>query len=146
MRTCGIKHLLLDLQVDQAGDAGKAFAQQLRQPPQRVEVLAVDLHRDLRAHARQHVVEAMRDRLADIDRHRQHREPGADVGVHVVLGARGTREVDVELADVHAFGMLVEFGAAGAAADERTSGTPMAIFSAMKPSRCDSASEMPGLY
>ena len=141
------QHLLLDLQVDQPGDAGELLAQRLRQPPQRVEVVAVDLQRDLRAHAGQQVVEPVRDRLADIDRHRQHRQPRADVGVDLFLRTRRADEVDVELAEVHAFGMLVELGAAGAAADAISPRAPARrCCSAMKPSRCDSASEMPGLY
>ena len=70
--------LLFDLQIDQPGDAGEALARRLRQPPQRVQVLAVDLQRDLRPHARQHVVEAMRDRLPDVDRYRQYRQAASE--------------------------------------------------------------------
>ena len=45
-------------------------------------------------------------------------EPGADVGDDLVLGAAAGLQIDVDLGGMHAFGMLVEFGAAGAAADE----------------------------
>jgi hypothetical protein len=63
------------------------------------------------------VVEAMPDRLPDVDRHRQHGQPRADIGVDIFLGARGAFEVDIELAVVHALGMLIKLGAPGAAAD-----------------------------
>jgi hypothetical protein len=43
--------LLLNLQIDQPGDAGEAFAHRFRQPSQRVEVLAINLQCDLRPHA-----------------------------------------------------------------------------------------------
>jgi hypothetical protein len=89
----------------------------LGQRAQGVEILAEDLEGDLRAHAREHVVEAMGDRLADIGRHRQHGEPGADVGDDRVLGPPAGLERDLDLGGVDTLGMLVELGAAGAAAD-----------------------------
>ncbi len=84
---------------------------------QGVVVVAVDLERDLRAHARQHVIEAMRDRLPDGDACRQHGQARADVGQHLFAAARRLAQVDIELAVVDALGVLVELGAAGAAAD-----------------------------
>ena len=84
---------------------------------QRVVVVAVDLERDLRPHARQHVVEAVRDRLADADARRQRRQPRADLGENLLAAAFGRAQIDVELAVVHALGVLVELGAAGAPAD-----------------------------
>ena len=94
---------------------------------QRVEVVAVDLERDLRPHARQHVVEAVRDRLADVDAGRQHGEPRADVGQHLLAAALRSLQVDVELAVVDALGMLVELGAARAAADRLAPPAPAAM-------------------
>ena len=44
-------------------------------------------------------------------------EPRADVGEHLFAAARRLLQVDVELAVVNAFGMLVELGAPGAPAD-----------------------------
>ena len=84
---------------------------------QRIEVVAEDFERDLGAHARQHVVEPVRDRLADIERDRQHGKALAEVGDdRALLRARGF-EVDVDLGGMHAFGVLIELGTAGAPAD-----------------------------
>ena len=68
------------------------------------------------AHARQHVIEAVRDRLADIERDRQHGEARADVGDNDILAAAALLQVDFDFRGVDAFGMLIEFGAAGAPA------------------------------
>ena len=54
---------------------------------QGIEVIAENLDRDLGAHARQQVVEPMGDRLADVDRERQHRQPRANIGDDLRLGA-----------------------------------------------------------
>ena len=139
--------LLLDLQVDQAGDAGEPFAHRLRQPAQRVEVFAVDLQRDLRPHAREHVVEPVRDRLPDIDRNRQHREARTDFGVDFFLGPRRI------VRGRHPVRCCARPRRARRARRGRCGGRPSAppalaatIRSAMKPSRCDSASDIPGLY
>ena len=110
-------HLLLDLQIDDALDRRQTLLQVRCESAQRVEIVAVDLDHELRAHAREHVVEPMRDGLADGDAHRQRREARANVGEHLLAAAAGGLQVDVEFADVHAFGMLVELGPAGAAAD-----------------------------
>ena len=48
---------------------------------------------------------------------RQHGEARADVGDDLLAAAARPLQVDVDLGRVHAFGMLVELGAAGAAAD-----------------------------
>jgi hypothetical protein len=66
------QHLLLDLQVGDAGDGRQPCAQQgIGLAAQGVQVVAEDLDGDLRAHARQHVVDAVRDGLADGDGGRQ---------------------------------------------------------------------------
>ena len=91
--------------------------QLLGQGAQSIEVVAEDLERDLGAHAREHVVEAVRDRLPDIDGGGQHGEPRADVGDDLLAAAARALQVDVDLGRVHAFGMLVELGPARAAAD-----------------------------
>jgi hypothetical protein len=69
------QHLLLDLQVGDAGDGGQLRAQGIGLAAQGVQVLAKDLDGDLRAHARQHVVDAVRDGLADLQRSRQVDQP-----------------------------------------------------------------------
>ena len=69
------QYLLLDLHVGEAGNGRKLRAQFLGRVAHRVEIVAEDLQRDLGADAGQHVVEPVRDRLADIDRQRQHAEP-----------------------------------------------------------------------
>ena len=80
-------HLALDLQVDEARDARHAALQLLGQAAQRIEIVAEDLERDLRPHARKHVVEPVRDRLADVDGGRQHGEARADVGDDLLAAA-----------------------------------------------------------
>ena len=110
-------HLLFGLQVDDAGDRLEARFQVGGKAAQRVVVVAVDLERDLRAHTRQHVIEPVGDGLADGDARREHGQPLADVGEHLFAAALRCSQVDIELAVVDAFGMLVELGAPGAAAD-----------------------------
>jgi hypothetical protein len=87
------------------------------QTAQRVEVVAVDLQRDLRAHAGQQVVEAMADRLADAGSDRQAGQALPDVGNDLLAAAFRRLQVHVHLGVMHALGMFVELGAAGAAAD-----------------------------
>ena len=72
--------------------------------------LAEDLHRDLRAHARQHVVDAVRDGLADLDGGRQVHQPLARMSALISSMLRVSSAVGqthVEFAHVHAFGVLV---------------------------------------
>ena len=92
-------------------------AKLLGQRPQRIEILAEELNDDLRPHAGEHVVEPMGDRLADIERHRQHCKARAQIGHDSVLAAPAFLQVDLDLRGMHAFGMLVELGAAGAPSD-----------------------------
>ena len=91
---------------------GEPAAERLGQRAQRIEVLAEELDDDLRAHARKHVIEPVRDRLADIERDRQHGKARAQIGDDRILAAPALLQVDFDLGGVHAFGMLVELGAA----------------------------------
>ena len=113
---------------------------------QRVEIVAEDLERDLGAHAGQHVVEPVRDRLADIDRQRQHREAAADVGDDVGLRRvrlpRGRPRSRMSARPRHA--RRARRGRC-AGRPAFTSGTSRMSRSAIRPTRFDSASEMPGL-
>jgi hypothetical protein len=100
-------------------------AQRIGLAAQRVQVLAEDLDGDLRAHAREHVVDAVRDRLADLHGGGQVDQARADVGLDLVHAARqlgGGQQAHVQLADVHAFGMLVQLGPAAAPAHVRDLG------------------------
>ena len=67
--------LLFDLKIGEPGMPPTRWRSRFRRGAQRVEIVAEDLQRDLGAHAGQHVIEPMRDRLADVDRHREDREP-----------------------------------------------------------------------
>ena len=119
------QHLLLDLQVGDAGDGGQLRTQRIGLAAQGIEVLAEDLDGDLRAHAREHVVDAVRDGLADLQRGRQVDQARADVGLDLVHAARqlgGGLEAHVEFADVHALGVFVQLGPATAAPDVRDLG------------------------
>ena len=110
-------HLLFDLQVDHARNGRELLAELLRQGADGVEILAEDLEGNLRAHARQHVVQPVRDGLAHVGRHRQDGEARADVVDDLVLRAAFGVKIDIDLGGVHALGMLVEFGTARAASD-----------------------------
>src|SRR5262249_23693963 len=95
-------NLLFELQVDKPQNIGEELAQVLRDADERVELVAEYFQRDLGAHARKQVIEAVRDRLPDIDCDRQHREPLAQVSDDVGLAALGWFEVDINLAKVDA--------------------------------------------
>ena len=62
------------------------------------------------------MIEPVRDRLADIERDRQHRQARAQIGDDRVLAAAALLQVDLDFRGMDAFGMLVEFGAARAPA------------------------------
>ncbi len=85
--------------------------------PQRVEIIAENLQRDLRAHARQHVVEPMRDRLADVDGDRQHREPRPQIVDDLGLAPAVRLQINFDIGRMDAFGVLIQFGAAGSPPD-----------------------------
>ena len=140
-------HLLFDLQVGEAGDAWPGAPRSASASARSVSRSSPkNLDGDLRPHARQHVIEPVRDRLADIERDRQHGKPRADIGDDRVLAAPASLQVDFDFGGVDAFGMLVELGAAGAPADGFDLGHVRGCsFSAIRPTRFDSASEMPGL-
>ena len=59
------QHLLLNSQIDQARDGGQFAAHLLCQPTQGVGVVAVNLDRNLRPHAREQMVQPVRDGLAN---------------------------------------------------------------------------------
>ena len=119
------QHLLFHLQVGQAGDGRQPRAQGFRLAPQRVQVVAKELDGNLRAHARQHVVDAVRDGLAQRNGGGQVHQAAADVGLHLghaALELRGGQQAHVQLTHVHAFGMFVQLGAAAAPAHVRDLG------------------------
>ena len=111
------EHLLFDLQIHDPGHGGKPLAGFLGEAAQGFEVVAENLQHDLRANARLQMIEPMADRLTDRDRNRQHRELLADVRIDFGLRSCRAREVHIDFAEIDALGMLVEFGAAGAAPD-----------------------------
>ena len=63
-------------------------AQLLGQSPQRIRVVAEDLERDLRPHAREQMIQAVRDRLTDGGLRRQQGQAFADVGHDGLAAAR----------------------------------------------------------
>jgi hypothetical protein len=74
------QHLLLDFEIGDAGNTGQPAAQRVGLPAQRVEVVAKYLDGDLRAHAGEHVVDPVRDGLADGNRRRQVDQAAANIG------------------------------------------------------------------
>jgi hypothetical protein len=102
------------------GIRGQLAAQRVGLPAQRVEVVAENLDGDLRTHAGEHVVDAVRDRLADGNGRRQVDQAGADVRrdlAHRAGHFRCRLQADIQFADMDAFGMLVEFRPAAASPD-----------------------------
>jgi hypothetical protein len=59
--------LLLDLQIDESGNARQPLAHVFGDRAQRVEIIAKYFERNLRAHAREHVVKTMGNRLPYVD-------------------------------------------------------------------------------
>ena len=78
------QHLLFDFQIGDAGDSGQPAAQGIGLTAQGVEVVAKDLDGDLRTHARQHVVDTVRDGLADGNRCREVDQAGTNIGRNLV--------------------------------------------------------------
>ena len=109
-------HLALDRDVDEPWDGLEPRFHLLGQRAQRIEVVAEDLERDLRTHARQHMVEPVRDRLAHVDVGRQDGKPRPDIADDLLAAPLRGFQIDVDLSRVHALGMLVELGAARATA------------------------------
>ena len=98
------------------------------------------------AHAGQHVVEAVRDRLADVDR--QPAAPPAARGCRrsIACSSRRTRlEVDFDLGQCTPSACSSSSARPVRRPTTSTSGTSMMRRSAIRPTRLDSASEMPGL-
>ncbi len=142
-----MQHLLLDLQVGQAAECAASFSRSssalLRM---RVEIVAEHLQRDLGADAGQHVIEPMRDRLADIDRQRQHRQ--------AVSGCRRRSRSSARLDGLRSISSSLTWTPSACSSSSArpvrrptdfTSGTSSISRSAMVPTRFDSASETPGI-
>ena len=81
----GNAHLLLDLQVCETRNARQTPPKGFRQHTQCIEVLAEELDGDLGPHAREHMVEPVRDGLADVERNGQHRKACSQIGEDRVL-------------------------------------------------------------
>ena len=111
------QHLLFDFQVDDARQRGEPLAQRLGLATQRVQVVAINLDGDLRPHATQQVVNAVADGLANANGGGQAGNAAADVGVDLGHTALTGLEAQVQLRHMHALGVFVQLGPAGAAAD-----------------------------
>jgi hypothetical protein len=61
----------------------------------------------LRANAGEHVVHPVGDRLPDADRSWQHRKARAYLRKNLVAGLSRRLQIDVDLAEMNAFGVLV---------------------------------------
>jgi hypothetical protein len=114
--------LLFDLKVGESFHRRQAPAQRLGQVAHGVEVIAVNLQCDFSANAGQHVVHPVRDGLSYTDGCRQHRKACAYLTEYLIAGARGRLEIDIDLAEMNALRVLVEFRPSGAAADRRNLG------------------------
>ncbi len=84
-----------------------------RKPAQHLQVVAEDLHGHIGARSRQHVIDAMGDRLTDRHvRSRQQGRPIANLGEHLLLRPILHFEPHVDLGRLDALHMLVELGSA----------------------------------
>jgi hypothetical protein len=63
--------LLFNLKVDKSWDGRQPLTKPLGRRAQRVQVVAENLQRDLRTHAREHVVQSVGDGLTDVRRNWQ---------------------------------------------------------------------------
>ena len=115
-------HLLLDLKVDKPWHRRQLGSEALGERAQRVDILAVDLQRNLGAHPRQQMVEAVRDWLADVDRGGQGCERCANVCQDLRLGTSRWLEIDIDLARMNAFCVLIEFSPTGATSHRKNFG------------------------
>ena len=110
----GDVHLLLEREVDHSRHGSDGGANPFTKTSQRADRLQ-RLHGDVRARARQHVVDSMRDRLSNSSRS----SPGAGKFLPQLRQqgfARpiGRPQADVDLCGFHALDMLVVLGAASA--------------------------------
>jgi hypothetical protein len=80
-------NLLLRLQVDDAGHRAQSLFELGGKCAQGVVVVAIDFECDLRAHARQHMVESMGNGLPHDDACGQRRQALADVREHLLAAA-----------------------------------------------------------
>jgi hypothetical protein len=113
----GNAHLALDLKVGEAFDRAQAGLQLLTKVAQRIEIIAKNLERNLRPHARAHVIEAMGNRLADVDSDRRHGKARADVGDDLFTAAVRRPEVNVDFRGMNALGVLIKHCPARAASN-----------------------------
>ena len=106
------ERLLLDRDVDDPGDLPDRVFDHFCGRAQALEVGAEQLDRDLRLDAGQDVVEAMRDRLTDVEGDALKRREARSHGLQNLLAAalRGP-EHDVDLGVVHPLRMVVELRA-----------------------------------
>ena len=96
------------------------------------------LQGDLRPHAREHVVEAVRDRLADVDGDRQHGEPGAKIGDDLGLGPRMLASRSTSISEECTPSACSSSSARPVRRPTAlTSGTSRMRRSAIRPTRCD---------
>src|SRR6266516_2658234 len=111
------EHLFFDLEIDYARHHRELLARGLGETTKRFQVVAENLQDDLRTHPRLQVIQPMADRLADGDRNGQRGKALANIDVDFRFRTCRAREVHIDLAEMNALGVLIEFGAAGAATD-----------------------------
>ena len=116
------EHHLLDFKICEARNAGQLRAKHFRLSAQRVQIFAKQLDGYLRAHAREHVIDTVRNRLPNRDGTRQIDQSRSNFSgyfTHGPLDFTSGFEPDIELAHVNALGVLVEFSSTGAPTDVR---------------------------
>src|SRR5262249_3889304 len=111
------EHLFFDLEIDHARHRRELLAHCFTETTKRFQVIAKNFQNDLRAHPELQVIEPMADGLADSDRNGQRGKVLANIAINFRFRTRRAREVNVNLAEMHALGVLIELCATGPATD-----------------------------
>ena len=96
---------------------GQAAAQVVRQLGQRVQIVPIELDRELRGQASHYEIDSMGQRLADIDRPRQGAQVIADILQDHRKRPLRRSQIDVDLGLVDAVRVQIQFRPPGAPAD-----------------------------
>ena len=108
----GYVHLLFEREIDDSRHATDGVAHTLAEPPKRAEVVAEDLHSDVGSRTRQHVIDAVRDRLSDRDvGARKRREAAPQRRQQLCTRPASIAESHVDLRRFDALYVLVELRA-----------------------------------
>ena len=114
------QHLLFYFQIGQPGNGGQSPPQHLGLPSQGIQIVAKQLDGDLGTHAREHVVDPVRNGLANGNSRWQIGQTAADVALnlgHAALQLGRGQQAHIQLTHMDAFRVLIELGPSAAPPD-----------------------------